>query len=65
MSFEKFLENCSFDISETDAKGETAVTAIFSMGFLKSFSKEFVDEYPDLAKRLVAHDLYDYMNHIE
>lgn len=65
MDFESFLNNCSFDISETDEKGETAVTAIFSIGFQKTFSDDFVKAYEDLSKKLTAHELYDYMNHIE
>lgn len=65
MDFESFLNYCSFDISETDVKGETAVTAIFSMGFQKTFSEDFVKTYEDLGKKLTAHELYDYMNHIE
>lgn len=57
--FEKFMEACSFDFNPNGDR--TQVVAIFSQGFLRDYSTEFVKSNPDLVKALVAHDLYDYM----
>ena len=65
MSFEKFLEGCTFDISEAEVKDRTCVTCIFSSGFLKEFSTDFVKTNPKIAKELVAWDLYHYMERME
>ncbi len=61
MTFEKFLEHCSFDFSETDIENETQIIVIFSEGFMVCHNSEFVKNNPEVAKKLVAHDLYDYL----
>ena len=61
MSPEKFLEHCSFDFTETDRKNETQVVVIFSAGFLINYETDFVKKHPEVAKKLVAHNLYDYL----
>lgn len=61
MTFDKFLQNCSFDFSETDRKDRTQVVVIFSQGFAERHDSVFVKEHPELAKRLAAKTLYDYL----
>lgn len=61
MTFEEFLEHCSFDFSETDKENETQVIVIFSQGFMSYHNCGFTKEYPELAKRLAAKTLYDYL----
>lgn len=65
MSFEKFLEGCTFDISETDFVGRSAVVCIYSSGYIKEFSDDFIKSNPETAKELVAWDLYHYMERLE
>lgn len=60
MTFEEFLKNCSVDIIEKGTN--TQILVIFSAGFRKEYSSEFVKDYEDLAKELVAGDLYGYLN---
>lgn len=61
MTFEKFLQHCSFDFSETDKKDETQIVVIFSEGFTERHDSDFVKQHPELAKRLAAKTLYDYL----
>lgn len=61
MSFEEFLEHCSFDFSETDRKDRTQIVVIFSEGFTERHDSDFVKKHPELAKRLAAKTLYDYL----
>lgn len=61
MTFEKFLEHCSFDVSETDRKDRTQIVVIFSEGFRECHDSDFVKQHPELAKRLAAKTLYDYL----
>ena len=61
MEFEKFLESCSFDMTNMENK-QTQIVCIFSAGYLKEYSSEFVKRNPSLAKELVASDLYNYLN---
>lgn len=60
-TFDKFLQNCSFDFSETARKDRTQVVVIFSQGFAECHDSVFVKEHPELAKRLAAKTLYDYL----
>ena len=61
MTPEKFLEHCSFDFTETDRANETQVVVIFSAGFLINYESDFVKKHPEVAKKLVASNLYDYL----
>lgn len=61
MTPEKFLEHCSFDFTETDRTNETQVVVIFSAGFLINYESDFVKKHPEVAKKLVASNLYDYL----
>lgn len=61
MTFEEFLEHCSFDFSETDRADQTQIVVIFSEGFMTYHNSEFVDNCREVAKTLVAHNLYDYL----
>lgn len=61
VDFDKFLEHCSFDFSETDKKDETQIVVIFSQGFMTYHNSDFVKMHPEMAKRLAAKTLYDYL----
>lgn len=61
MTFEEFLQHCSFDFSETDKKDETQIVVIFSQGFMTQHKSEFVKKHPELTKRLAAEPLYNYL----
>ncbi len=63
MTFEQFVEHCSFDAVEED--GQTKIICIFSAGFIREFSNGFVDGHEDFAHKLTAHDLYDYLSNME
>ncbi len=56
-NFEEFEKNVSFDIIE-DKDGQSQVLAIFSMGYAKTFSNEFIKDYPELVKDLTAYELF-------
>lgn len=60
MDFEKFVDYCSVDFAEGTDPNKTQVLVIFSSGMNKEFSSEFVKKHPEITKRLVAHDLYNY-----
>lgn len=57
MSYEDFFKNCSFSIEPRN--GKTSVLVIFSEGYMSEYGNDFVKEHEDIAKDLVAHDLYD------
>lgn len=59
MSFEDFVDHCSFD--HINEGGQTKILAIFSEGMTKEFGTDFVKSNPELAEDLVASDLYDYI----
>lgn len=61
MTFEEFLEHSSFDFSETDKKDETQIVVIFSQGFMAYHNSDFVKKHTELAKRLAAEPLYNYL----
>ncbi len=59
MTFEDFVDHCSFDhINEGD---KTKILVIFSEGMTREFGTEFVKAQTELAEDLVASDLYDYI----
>lgn len=62
MGFDDFLKYCTFDLIPAD-NNDVKVEVIFSSGFIKKFSKDFVDSNLEVAKKLTAADLYDCMNH--
>lgn len=59
VDFDEFKKNVSFDISDPSDDGTVGVMALFSQGFIKSFDKEFVKSYPEVARSLAAYDLYN------
>lgn len=61
MDFEKFMDYCSVDFVDGTEPNYTKVLVIFSAAITKEFSSEFVSEYPEISKRLVANDLYNYI----
>lgn len=60
MTFEEFLENCSFDYVDY-FDGTTDVTVIFSAGSRKEFNKDFVNRNREVANKLAAQELYGYL----
>lgn len=60
MTFEEFCEYCSFDEYDV-VNDETQITVIFTAGIIREFSKEFYKANEEVAKRIIAHDLYDYI----
>lgn len=61
MTFDEFIEDCSFDFSETDKKDETQIVVIFSQGCMTYHDSDFVKKYPEITKRLASKTLYDYI----
>ena len=61
MTFEEFFNVCSFDISEGYSKNKTQLLVIFSSGFRDEYSKGFIDANEEVAKKLTAKKLYDYL----
>lgn len=61
MTFEEFFKVCNFDISDGYAQSKTQVLVIFSSGFRDEYSKEFVEANEEVAKKLTAKKLYDYL----
>lgn len=59
MTFDEFANSCSADFIETD-DNKTEILVIFSTGMRQEFSSDFVEANPEVAKRLVANDLYNY-----
>lgn len=59
MDFDEFEKYCSFDYVEND--GTTKVLVIFSQGFEKEYSSNFVSSNLEVANKLVASDLYNYI----
>lgn len=68
MTFEEFCQYCSFDeydeYNEYGENSKTQVTVIFSSGMIREFSKEFYKANTAVAKRITAHDLYDYIKEL-
>jgi len=62
MTFEEFQEYCSFDFNQLSAG--TEVIVIFSSAFRKNFSTAFYKSNTEVANKLTAHDLYDYMKEL-
>ena len=60
MDFDEFVKCCNFDFYTED--GRAKITAIYSAGFRKEFSEEFVEDNRELAEKLVADDLYHYVS---
>lgn len=62
LTYEDFKNKfCTFDVSESNSRGTIIVTVIASCGFTKEFSKDFVKEHEEVAKDLVARNLWDYL----
>ena len=59
MTFDEFENSCSVDFIEMD-DNKTQILVIFSSGMRQEFSSDFVKANPEVAKRLVANDLYNY-----
>lgn len=59
MTFDEFEDLCSVDFIEMD-DNKSQVLVIFSSGMRQVFSSDFVKANPEVAKRLVANDLYNY-----
>lgn len=59
MTFEEFCDCCSCDME--DMGDQTQILVIFSAGNMKKFSKQFVKANTDVAKKLVMHELYEYV----
>lgn len=59
MTFDEFEDLCSADFIEMD-DNKTQILVIFSSGMRQVFSSDFVKANPEVAKRLVANDLYNY-----
>lgn len=59
MGFDEFEDSCSVDFIEMD-DNKTQVLVIFSTGMGQVFSSNFVKANSEVAKRLVANDLYNY-----
>ena len=59
MTFDEFEDLCSVDFIEMD-DNKTQILVIFSSGMGQVFSSDFVKANPEVAKRLVANDLYNY-----
>ena len=60
MTFEEFLDTCSFDYVDC-YDGTTDVVAIFSAGIRKEFNTDFADKHRDVANKIVAQELYGYL----
>jgi len=60
MTFEEFCECCSCDEYDV-TNNETQITVIFTAGMIREFSKVFYKANEEVAKRLIMHDLYDYL----
>ena len=60
MTFEEFEKCCSMDVYDC-YDGTTEVTVIFSQGMLKSYSSEFVKDNPEVVKKLIASDMWNYL----
>lgn len=59
MTFDEFANSCSVDFIEKN-NNKTEILVIFSTGMRQEFSSDFVEANPEVAKRLVANDLYNY-----
>lgn len=59
MTFDEFENSCSVDFIEKN-NNKTEILVIFSAGMRQEFSSDFVEANPEVAKRLVANDLYNY-----
>ena len=60
MTFDEFETCCSMDTYDFE-DGTTDVTVIFSQGFIKKYSTEFVRSNPEVCKTLVASDIWNYL----
>ncbi len=61
MTFEEFLKHCSFDYNDYAVGKRMDVTVIFSSGYIKDYDSDFVLKNMDLANKLTAQTLYDYL----
>lgn len=61
MTFDEFLEYCSFDYADFD-DNTTDVTVIFSSAVIKDYGTQFVSSNREIANKITAQVLYDYLN---
>ena len=61
MTFDEFLEHCSFDYADFD-DNTTDVTVIFSSAVIKDYGTQFVSSNREVANKITAQILYDYLN---